>query len=542
MLSALRRWVSDLLCFCGGANLSVLRQCPTERGKFHTLGLLVLNTAGLATVSMYFALLSLNPDSGSSDLAPSKGVLVLVALFWGQVIFAIDWGLIKTIRKHDQPTTRQQVSTTVLGIFRLAVAVLISFVISRPMETLVFKDYLPAERTKLRIEKARNMVENDSLSVANAEKQQRADREALIEQIAQKDALPQTDKYFEALRRDTTEKKELAALEDAARKSKEQAWRSTESERQILRQNEAQMRTRSNDRRALEGNLQAKIDEIAKVTGEISAIKSAEVSYEEVGADSVRTRQLTPRANQDIAERQRQIADLEIERSAIQQQLSSVEQDIKDLRADRAPFEQTVRKADQIIGQVNDEVEKKRAARSEATDQLNTVLQEHKTNKEDMLVLTQENYDSSGTALARYQRTFFERAAEVDSVTRISYSNNLISDLKTLESLSQSEDDGAWVNLVRWLILLLIILVDTAPILIKLIIKRGPYDELLEEEEDRRSFLSRQETYSNKHVIRELALAQKEVLNAAITQWKDQEVKRTDLAENHINTERPPRT
>ena len=55
--------------------------------------------------------------------------------------------------------------------------------------------------------------------------------------------------------------------------------------------------------------------------------------------------------------------------------------------------------------------------------------------------------------------------------------------LARLEAMSKLKDKNTTVNLASWFIFILFVLIEAAPILVKLLSRRGPYDELIEKEE-----------------------------------------------------------
>ncbi len=94
------------------------------------------------------------------------------------------------------------------------------------------------------------------------------------------------------------------------------------------------------------------------------------------------------------------------------------------------------------------------------------------------------------------------------------------------------EEDGDWTVLF---ISLLFIIVECLPVFVKLMSKRGNYDTLLEEEEDKVNFIARYENTANKFLVKELSIAQREVLSKAIAKWKEQEMEDEELANHYIN-------
>ncbi len=82
---------------------------------------------------------------------------------------------------------------------------------------------------------------------------------------------------------------------------------------------------------------------------------------------------------------------------------------------------------------------------------------------------------------------------------------------------------------------MLLVLIECLPIIVKLMSRRGSYDMKLDEEEDRIQFLTRHETYANKHLIQQLALSQREVLTKAIEQWETNELNDESLGKRYVN-------
>ena len=114
----------------------------------------------------------------------------------------------------------------------------------------------------------------------------------------------------------------------------------------------------------------------------------------------------------------------------------------------------------------------------------------------------------------------------------------LITQLESLSNFEKSPD-GKSAGIIRFILLLVIICIDTSPIVIKLLTKRGVYEEMMEADEDRMKFLSKEETVSNKFLVRELALAQKEVLGEAVRQWREKEKTDPNLGGKYIKSDPP---
>lgn len=165
----------DHLAILGGADLNVLRHVPSERGGFVSLGLVMLATAGVAAVSMMFALqhavlVDIDPVSGlpypSQPLWISVVSLILGSL-WGGLILILDRALVKGMQGvHGR---------RVWGYFlpRLALALVIGIVVSTPITLRIFQGEIVAEMHKEQsnaLDDANNQAANGKTAKALAEK------------------------------------------------------------------------------------------------------------------------------------------------------------------------------------------------------------------------------------------------------------------------------------------------------------------------------------------------------------------------------------
>lgn len=124
---------------CSGANMKILDRpdCAGEQSKYAMIGMFVFLTAAFATLSSGYALYK---GFKSAWLAAAVGLL------WGLFIFNVDRFIISTIRKKE--IDPELPVLTRLGLWllefiklspRLVLAVLISIVISTPLEMKYFE-------------------------------------------------------------------------------------------------------------------------------------------------------------------------------------------------------------------------------------------------------------------------------------------------------------------------------------------------------------------------------------------------------------------
>lgn len=129
-----------------------------------------------------------------------------------------------------------------------------------------------------------------------------------------------------------------------------------------------------------------------------------------------------------------------------------------------------------------------------------------------------------------------------------------------LQALSKITTENNTINYASWLITLLFILLETAPVIVKLLSSRGPYDEILERIEyehfiQQKMFISNlndtintelkisteknqnkldAEVRANEELMNEIALAQAEIAKEAVRKWKVEELRKLSDGTDHI--------
>jgi hypothetical protein len=114
----------QFLIILSGARSDILALCPGERIKFQSLGWAILITAGMAVVSMWFAL--------TSAMGVHPYAALPIALLWGLVIMGIDRWLVTSLPPDH---TRKWA----IAAPRLALAILIGSLISIPIVLRIFE-------------------------------------------------------------------------------------------------------------------------------------------------------------------------------------------------------------------------------------------------------------------------------------------------------------------------------------------------------------------------------------------------------------------
>lgn len=122
--------ISDFMAWLGGADTAILKELEREKGlregpRFAQMGGVLLTTASIATLSMFFAL----HDGVKISLVPA----LLIGASWGLIIFNLDRFLVLSMAG-----VRNVGRLVLLALPRLALASVLALVISTPVVLRVF--------------------------------------------------------------------------------------------------------------------------------------------------------------------------------------------------------------------------------------------------------------------------------------------------------------------------------------------------------------------------------------------------------------------
>ena len=117
--------ITRFFWFCSGSSLSLLRQSPTESSKYVGIGATVFFTGLLAALSGGYALFT---------VFQSFWVAAFFGLLWGSMIFNLDRFIVSSMRKNGQSAWEWKIALP-----RLALALLLAVVISKPLELKLFE-------------------------------------------------------------------------------------------------------------------------------------------------------------------------------------------------------------------------------------------------------------------------------------------------------------------------------------------------------------------------------------------------------------------
>jgi Domain of unknown function (DUF4407) len=171
------------LVWLGGGDTDLLANMPEDRARFIQMALVLLTTAGIAAMSMMFALYN---AVNASLLAA-----VILGLLWGGVIFNLDRFLVLSMRR-----TNSRWRLVGMALPRVALATVLALVISTPLVLRIFASDINAELVTLHQEKARQLaaqVQKDAQGqrAAQVQDQINADQAVLAGHLAGPASSPQ---------------------------------------------------------------------------------------------------------------------------------------------------------------------------------------------------------------------------------------------------------------------------------------------------------------------------------------------------------------
>ena len=131
--------LKQFFLFCSGIDQNILKQCPTDENKYMGIGATVFFTGVLAFFSSAYALYTVF----DSWLAAG-----LFGLVWGLMIFNLDRYIVSSMKSK-----RGFFGNLGMALPRLALAVLLALVISKPLELKIFEKEINAELLVMEQEK-----------------------------------------------------------------------------------------------------------------------------------------------------------------------------------------------------------------------------------------------------------------------------------------------------------------------------------------------------------------------------------------------------
>ena len=151
--------IKHFFWLCSGANRPLLEKCPTEGSKYVGVGATIFFTGVFAALAGAYALFT---------VFENYFVSALFGVVWGLMIFNLDRYIVSSMRKEGN--AKKEFYT---ALPRIILAVLISFVIAKPLEMKIFEKEINSElelmeqksfTEKAETVKQRNVADQQSLN------------------------------------------------------------------------------------------------------------------------------------------------------------------------------------------------------------------------------------------------------------------------------------------------------------------------------------------------------------------------------------------
>ena len=182
-------WFQKFLWNVAGAETPILEKCQTDHKKFSAIGATILMTAFIAlcagtSAAWYFT------QKGTDD-SGAFGWSLVFGVIWATLIFCIDRSLVITLKKKEN---RKSTWWVVPFFSRAALAIIVAFMVSIPLELVIFEDYIKGNEENF---------EANQIAILGTQLKSNSGEDVLTKQISDADAtLKKLDRESEKLSKD----------------------------------------------------------------------------------------------------------------------------------------------------------------------------------------------------------------------------------------------------------------------------------------------------------------------------------------------------
>ncbi|MBL7828494.1 MAG: DUF4407 domain-containing protein, partial [Saprospiraceae bacterium] len=127
--------VEQFFLYCSGVDFSMLEKCPSDRNKYVGIGATIFFTGIFAFFSSGYALYT---------VFDSPWAAVPFGIVWGLMIFNLDRYIVMSMKRVGQ-----WYRDLLVALPRIALAILLAIVISKPLEMKIFEKEIQAELVQM---------------------------------------------------------------------------------------------------------------------------------------------------------------------------------------------------------------------------------------------------------------------------------------------------------------------------------------------------------------------------------------------------------
>ena len=176
-----------------GAEISILKDCPTDYNRQAGIGFTIFMTTLLAFFSGSYA---------GYYFGESYVSAILFGIIWASLIFSIDRSMVVTLKKDP---TKEKQNFWPPFLSRAVLAILIAFIISIPLELLIFKENIDLHMDKYKLDQVYSVQQATKRNEAISDKQRILSNDSLVlgkveTQLSQGE--PQGDPEYSRLKSD----------------------------------------------------------------------------------------------------------------------------------------------------------------------------------------------------------------------------------------------------------------------------------------------------------------------------------------------------
>jgi predicted nucleic acid-binding Zn-ribbon protein len=443
--------------FCAGADTKILarEECRNDRTLMATVGALVFITGVFAFVSASYALSQvliagrpLSHYTGSSPFMSWSYLLgaagyaalwiasVLIGFVWGSFVFSFDRLIVMSVDK-TAPLSEQ----AWLIVPRIILAVLISVIVATPLEVLIFSDRIQAQLVENR-NRAALGARTDAESLTGlgsaAERTERAREDvSMVDSLLSEE--PQSAEWFNLQSQLQTCQNTLASVQQR-----------TSAQTQKINERRRQLYTRR-------ANLQSEINEA------INQRNRLRDTLERTDSPSQQLRQRIQELQAEVDRKAEDRAAVDRQRADLRRQIEGLKQEVQDQKAECDNLQDRLKDArDAYYAEVQSE-----------RDSLSVVASQREA-----------ELDSTRSEASR-------RASQDEEIISRAYGGNLISQIEAMRDLADEDDS---IGVVAFFLTLLFIIIETGPVVVKLLTNERDYDRLLAATRNKTEVLIENET------------------------------------------------
>lgn len=141
-------FLKEFTWICAGADRPLLRRCPGDHSKYVGIGTVILFTALMAWFSSFIAMqlvfdIHVPPGTKGWSLIKANLPAIAFATFWSAMIFCLDRFITNTMYSDGKVSISKQEFFS--GLPRIVIAIFLGIIISAPLELKIFADTISQE-------------------------------------------------------------------------------------------------------------------------------------------------------------------------------------------------------------------------------------------------------------------------------------------------------------------------------------------------------------------------------------------------------------